>query len=229
MNEFDLSELVKDCAPLGTAEKPKYHALEKMRELQELGLDWVAKQMRDKVLLAEKLECVAKEKYLVITPAKIQTFLNRKAKEYNDTLNQMAYRQQVSFSLGGLQGVFGSLQGQTDPLGWVTSQPIRTSSFQQTIDGRQFYAFTQDMLSPKADGVSGFMWAEVPVKDYQAIPPEHALKALKAAREKEIFDDFTIASVTKMKDPLLLGRLNGTEDRFFLAQWGDDISLDDVI
>lgn len=90
-------------------------------------------------------------------------------------------------------------------------------------------AFTNDFLSPSEERVSGFMWTEEKVSEYKAVPPDAALAALKTAKGKEIFDYFVIASVTNMKDPLLLGRLHGSEDRYFLAQWGEDIALDDVI
>lgn len=78
-------------------------------------------------------------------------------------------------------------------------------------------------------GIGRFRWDEVVVADYTGIPPESVIGRLVEVAKKKIFDVFTVATVEHVKDPLLLGRINGCDNAFFLAQWGDDIKLDDVI
>ncbi len=76
-------------------------------------------------------------------------------------------------------------------------------------------------------------WKEVKIADYPGVPPNDVLDKLEEAQNKQAFDYYTIASVeTKVvdiKDPLLFGRYEGDTNRYFLAQWGSDVSLDDVI
>lgn len=70
------------------------------------------------------------------------------------------------------------------------------------------------------------------VQDYREVPPDHALDALEQAKELGCFDEFEIASVQWIEpvpDPLLLGKINGCEDYFFLDQWDDDVKIEDIL
>jgi chemotaxis protein histidine kinase CheA len=77
--------------------------------------------------------------------------------------------------------------------------------------------------------IGQYAWVEIRIEKYKSIPPQAALNALKVAKEKKIFDYFTIGSVEGIKDPLLLGRINGLTDRGFIAQWDADVCLDDLV
>lgn len=80
------------------------------------------------------------------------------------------------------------------------------------------------------EGVGLIEWMECAIHDYVGIPPSNVLDALRTAKDKKIFDQFTVATVKHLKDPLLLGRIEGVDDaRFFIAQWGEDVCLDDLI
>ena len=62
----------------------------------------------------------------------------------------------------------------------------------------------------------------VEIKDYDRIPPDDVLEALKTARAKGCFDTFHIAYIRKVKDPLLFGKIDEFKNLyFFIAQWGD--------
>lgn len=76
-----------------------------------------------------------------------------------------------------------------------------------------------------------YCWNEVSIKEYAGCPPDAVLESLKLHKERGIFDEFTVATVSmrEVKDPLLLGVVHGIKERAFLAQWGDDVSLDDII
>lgn len=68
--------------------------------------------------------------------------------------------------------------------------------------------------------------------DSSGLPPKEALDAFAAAKDAGMFDTFEVArveSVQVYKDPILFGRIDGCLDRFFIAQWGDDVSLKDLI
>jgi hypothetical protein len=74
-----------------------------------------------------------------------------------------------------------------------------------------------------------FTYREIKLENYPSIPPKETLEVLKEHKDKHLFDYFTIGSVEKVKDPILWGRIDDSSDRYFICQWGEDISLDDVI
>lgn len=242
----DLSELVNGCGPLAPGQSPKYDLLDRARKLGALGFVRVAGDLTHKVLLAEKLECIVREKYPVITPAKIKGFLERKAMAYNEDLvrrfgtRKNTYASHVDHLLSNsmermMRYMDDKIFDNVSTTPWQTlSRPIEFTAIAREVDlpeptPADFTVMTRDFLSPSKDRIAGFSWTEVRVADYPAIPPDNALAALKVAQAKEIFHYFTIASVNAVKDPLLLGRLEGSEDRFYLAAWGEDVALDDVI
>lgn len=82
-------------------------------------------------------------------------------------------------------------------------------------------------------------WEETDIEGYQAIPPQHVLDALKKAKERGFFDYYSIATLEHDKvapDPLLLGRVMqhsqarcNSDPRYIIAQWDNDILIDDLI
>ena len=70
----------------------------------------------------------------------------------------------------------------------------------------------------------------VEVKDYKKLPPDHVLESLKAAQGQDLFDTVHIAYIRKMKDPILFGKIKAFKNLFFfIAQWGDDVSFEDIL
>lgn len=72
--------------------------------------------------------------------------------------------------------------------------------------------------------------AFIPLQNYTEIPPADVLDDLSKAKKAEIFDTFEVCKVEwhkEVKDPILFGRVNGCEDRFFISQWDDDIAFSD--
>ena len=226
-------ELIKTCEVASSAKALNYKALDLAGELGKLGFDKMAKKLGREFIVAEKMECIAKEKYPIVTDAKVQAFLDSLAKAYN------AKRKKNTITLNGHQfqyvvtpqtptGLLGTtitysntLNDEYDTVNeWYRTEPVKHLVLTAT---------TCDAMSNEPGTIGAYKWNEVRIADYEAIPPAPALKALAAAQEKEIFDYFTIASVSAVKDPLLLGRIEGRPERWYLAAWGDDVSLDDVI
>lgn len=72
----------------------------------------------------------------------------------------------------------------------------------------------------------------IPVKEYPEVPPPHVLRNLKEAVDDGCFDSFEIAKIQwikEIKDPILFGRVEGCPDRFFIAQWDDDVKIEDIL
>lgn len=67
------------------------------------------------------------------------------------------------------------------------------------------------------------------LEHYGEIPPSATLEALEVAQERGCFDYFEIAHVVKVEDPILFGRVDGCKDRFFVAQWDEDVKIEDIL
>lgn len=71
--------------------------------------------------------------------------------------------------------------------------------------------------------------------EYPGTPPEIVLQKLEKAKKKEVFDEFRILTVVKEEkkildvDPILVGQISEGPDFYFIAEWGNDISLKDIL
>jgi hypothetical protein len=71
--------------------------------------------------------------------------------------------------------------------------------------------------------------------DYPHLPPTDVMLKIREARSTKLFDRFTIAYIkmahvpTRDPDPIVFGIIEGTSDLFFIAEWGDDVSLSDIL
>jgi len=61
-----------------------------------------------------------------------------------------------------------------------------------------------------------------------SMPTPEALDKLEAAKKEGLFDSYSIIHVVRAPDPSIVGQIKGSQDMYFLAEWGDDISLDDL-
>lgn len=68
-----------------------------------------------------------------------------------------------------------------------------------------------------------------PIEDYKNVPPGYVLDALEKATEHKCFDNFEVAYIREVADPLLFGRIDGCPDMFFLAQWDTDVKIEDIL
>ena len=67
---------------------------------------------------------------------------------------------------------------------------------------------------------------------YTEVPPEQVLDKLEAAQELRCFDAFEVAQIKSVEvrpDPILFGRVTGCEDRFYVAQWLNDVKIEDIL
>lgn len=72
----------------------------------------------------------------------------------------------------------------------------------------------------------------VPAAEYDKLPPADVLEKVAHAKSLAIFDETEVCTVTstrEYKDPIVFGRINGCTDRFYIADWGDDIRITDLL
>ena len=106
-----------------------------------------------------------------------------------------------------------------------TSRPATAADAKKIANGTAYYTATilHDQLTLVA------------LEKYPALPPAEALKATTAARETGIFHRFEVAEVNpvgteiKLPDPIVFGLVDGCTDRFFVCEWGSDVSIKDLL
>lgn len=72
----------------------------------------------------------------------------------------------------------------------------------------------------------------IPLEKYTEVPPENVLTAIESAIEKKCFDYFEVAkieSVVVIPDPIVFGVIKNCPDKFFIAQWDDDVSIEQIL
>lgn len=87
-----------------------------------------------------------------------------------------------------------------------------------------------------------------PLSQYPEVPPPEVLDALEKAINLKCFDYFEIATLVHAndhqqarlarwrdamkelaKDPILFGRIKESENLYYIAQWDDDIRIEDIL
>lgn len=72
----------------------------------------------------------------------------------------------------------------------------------------------------------------IPLRSYRQVPPKDVLEAIRTAKERGCFDYFEVAkieSVEVRKDPIVFGCIEGCSDRFAVAQWDNDVRIEDML
>lgn len=62
-----------------------------------------------------------------------------------------------------------------------------------------------------------------------SLPPMDVLEKVASAKKDGLFDSFAVIHVAKVHDPILVGQVKGSKDLYFIAEWGDDISLEELM
>lgn len=110
-----------------------------------------------------------------------------------------------------------------------TSRPLDYSNPEDTKYARSGYSSTvMDQL------------VMVRLETYPGLPPADVIAKVKEAKGHKVngeslFDWMEVASVepvathVKLPDPIVFGRINGCTDRFFIADWGTDVRIGDLL
>lgn len=249
MSKSILMELVEDGIEVNEPQKDVTNALNKAAQLEELGFKDAAIELKAKALKTLRLAKLTELKYIKITTEMIQKFLDRKAEEYNK--EYPATKQDNSGNIfivnSGISGELGGI-AQSSYQYWANitetalqQQMIAPAStftlynepmeFSFGANGVRFIpsllAKTNDFTTGK--GIGQYKWLEQDIKQLKKLPPDNILNRLAEEKKRNLFDYFTVARIEELPDPLLLGRIDGVEDRFFIAQWNNDITLDELI
>lgn len=90
--------------------------------------------------------------------------------------------------------------------------------------------------NPTIDNPYGYPVYQVlkftPTNQYAGVPPVEVLEKLKEAKKLDCFDAFevaTIESVQVVPDPVLFGVITGCQNKYFIAQWDNDVSIEQIL
>lgn len=107
--------------------------------------------------------------------------------------------------------------------------------FYRCISPEKIQEFNDKLARERTPSTVGFGYTikqlkMIPLRDYTETPPPEVLTALEEAINRRCFDYFEIAKIETVKvDPLLLGRIKGCGDRFYIAGWDDDVKIEDIL
>lgn len=68
--------------------------------------------------------------------------------------------------------------------------------------------------------------------EYGTVPPQTVIDDLIKAQELGCFDRFevcTIQSVQIIPDPIVFGIIEGCDNKYFITQWDNDVSIEDIL
>ena len=75
---------------------------------------------------------------------------------------------------------------------------------------------------------------ETRIESYSKFIPEHCLDRVIAAKDTGFFDYLTVGvpdcdERLHQSDPVVFGRRNNSPNRFYICQWDNDVTLDDLL
>jgi hypothetical protein len=73
-----------------------------------------------------------------------------------------------------------------------------------------------------------------PIQTYATMPPMEVLDLVSKAKATGLFGSFEVGYITdhverRDPDPIVFGKIEGCGDYFFIAQWGDDVKVTDIL
>lgn len=69
-------------------------------------------------------------------------------------------------------------------------------------------------------------WLETPVNKFDCQPPLHVLENIQKAKNN--FDELFVVTVNEVRDPLIVGRNKGSNRRYLIDWWDNDINVDEI-
>lgn len=220
-----LSAILKFAQPASKEIRADLGDLEtRAKSLKESGFDASAKQISDQI----RLQRINEKGFLSFGAKDVLKYLNERAAIY-DKFNKDVFKER---SDGGVLTISDSMF----VTGTVTGTVWASNG---TIFGIPAPTYKKEKIEPeqiRSDRTKDdmqFVWREVEVSQYEAIPPAEVTAALKKVKDLGLFDYYTVAKVdfekAQLKDPLLLGRIEGSDQRYFIAQWDNDVDIRDLL
>lgn len=230
-----LMELI-DKAKIEEEQSVKEDTINHSNVLRELGFTKISDKILKCIQTKNKVTAIAKQRYLKITTKMIIDFLDKKVEQYNEiaktkNLVNSSKTQGLLYGSSLFSSSFSTIRYREMDFSSAFSVFPETNAIVDIKATKTVTIIkrTNDYCSNKPGTIGKFVWKECPIEEYDGVPPKEVLAKLKIHKDKALFDYFTIATVENIKDPLLFGKINTSDDRYFIAQWDEDILLNDLV
>jgi len=70
------------------------------------------------------------------------------------------------------------------------------------------------------------------LENYDKVPPMSVIEEIEKANDRACFDRYEVAdieSVQELPDPIVFGVIDGCSDKFYIAQWDNDVKIEDIL
>jgi hypothetical protein len=104
--------------------------------------------------------------------------------------------------------------------------PEQLSRFQNELLGKRTWG------SPYSGGYTYQALKFTALESYPNVPPSEVLEGIRAAKELKCFDRFevlTLETVEVIPDPVVFGIIDGCDNKYFVAQWDDDVKIEQIL
>jgi hypothetical protein len=101
----------------------------------------------------------------------------------------------------------------------------------------QISRFQQELLEKRRAGLysGGYTYQALKftaLESYPNVPPSEVLEKIRGAKELKCFDRFevlTLETVEVIPDPVVFGIIDGCDNKYFVAQWDDDVKIEQIL
>ncbi len=171
-------------------------------QLKELGLDSASELLEKQLTLKRKLT-IAYEHFRFVTPEVMNRF-QQALKVKTEKIQEVCPRCE------------GKKEVKVDPKNLFNHQMEKCNYCRGTGAKEMTY---DKLLFTKLSETS-------------KIPPLDVLDKLKEAQQLKCFDYYEVAevkSIVERPDPIIFGCIEGADEKFYIAQWDDDIKIEDIL
>jgi hypothetical protein len=107
----------------------------------------------------------------------------------------------------------------------------------RVVTPEQISRFQQELLGKASRGLYSGAYTYQALKftaleSYPNVPPSEVLEGIRAAKELKCFDRFevlTLETVEVIPDPVVFGLIDGCDNKYFVAQWDDDVKIEQIL
>jgi len=106
----------------------------------------------------------------------------------------------------------------------------------RVVTPEQVTRFQSELLEKRTRGAYGSYSYQslkfTALEAYPNVPPAEVLQKIRGAKELKCFDRFevlTLETVEVIPDPVVFGIIDGCDNKYFVAQWDDDVKIEQIL
>lgn len=197
-------------------------SIEFLEQLRKAGLTKKAEKFVSEIEKREKLRRISERKFRYFTPDDMMEFVKKEVLEFRQKNKIMALpcnpkKRHDEWDDRELKG--------------ESCEPFQEASY-----GWDGQGFRIAKIRTGKDEFQAFALEERELQEYPGLIPMDSLKKINEAIKKKLFDEIRIISLNKeyvdstgKTDPIAVGVIEGVNHKFFITEWGNDVSIEDIL